>query len=488
MQFSTSHGSYDQLNADVFIVPFLADGDPGLAGRDVNWELDGYLSALYNDGDITGKANEITTLHLDRPGRVSRFIVVGIGEADDLASEVVRAAFAKAVAKAKTMPVRTAALFVPNGDYAAAVTEGAALATYSFDQYKKEEEHTLAECIVVGASGEGLREGVARGEAYAKAITAARDLVNRPPNDLTPEALAEFARSLSGSDNNVSVQVHDETWAEEQGMGAFLAVARGASTKPRFIEVHYRGRSSGKPYVLVGKGVTFDSGGLSLKTGAGMMTMKGDMAGAATVLAAVQAAAALRLQINVTALVPALENMPDGNAFRPGDVVKARNDVTIEVLNTDAEGRLALADALSYASTFEPQAVIDVATLTGAVARALGRGVAAGLFGNDDGLITELEVAAIDAGEQVWELPIFPQHRKEIRGSISDIKNIGSATGGASSAAAFLEHFIDYDWAHLDVAGMTFSDTASNAYTPAGATGYGVRTLIEFLRSKAGRI
>lgn len=483
MQFSVFDGSYEQLEADVYIVPLLADGSIGTAGSDVNEDLDGYISELYHNGDITGKTDEVTSLYLTR---LKRVIVVGLGAADELTSEGVRGAFAKAVKQAKAMPVKTAALFVPDGDYAAAVTEGAALAMYAFNAFKTAEEATLVHCTVVGPETEKLRAGVARGEAYAQAIATARDLVNRPPNDLTPEALAAFAQTLAKSFENVSVTVHDEAWAEAQGMGAFLAVARGASTKPRFIEVNYRGAGDNGSYVLVGKGVTFDSGGLSLKTGAGMMTMKGDMAGAATVLAALQAVAALQLPVNVTALVPALENMPDGDALRPGDIVTARNDVTIEVLNTDAEGRLALADALSYASTFDPLAVIDVATLTGAVARALGRGVAAGLFGNNDGLITELEVAAVDAGEQVWELPIFPQHRKEIAGTISDIKNIGSATGGASAAAAFLERFVDYDWAHLDVAGMTFSDKAGNSYTPVGATGYGVRTLIEFLRSKAG--
>lgn len=487
MQFSASHGSYEQLEGDVYIVPVLADGSTGAAGSDVNQELDGYIAELYQNGDITGKADEVTPLYLSRAKGVNRVVLIGLGAAHELTDEVVRSAFAKAMKHAQAMPAKTAALFVPDGDYAAAVTEGAALAMYAFNAFKAaEEETTLTECTIVGTDGKQVDTGVARGKAYAAAIATARDLVNRPPNDLTPEALAEFAQSLAADYENVTVDVHDEAWAEAQGMGAFLAVARGARTKPRFIQVDYRGAGDAAPYVLVGKGVTFDSGGLSLKTGAGMMTMKGDMAGAATVLATLQAAATLKLPINVTVLVPALENMPDGDAFRPGDVITARNDVTIEVLNTDAEGRLALADALSYASTLEPRAVIDVATLTGAVARALGRGVAAGLFGNDDGLITELEIAAVDAGEQVWELPIFPQHRKEIESTISDIKNIGSATGGASSAAAFLEHFVSYDWAHLDVAGMTFAGKASNSYTPVGATGYGVRTLIEFLRSKAG--
>jgi len=278
------------------------------------------------------------------------------------------------------------------------------------------------------------------------------------------------------------VDVGGRAWAREHGMGAFLAVAQGSAGEPAFVTLEMNGDRRDLPtVVLVGKGVTFDSGGLSLKTREGMVPMKSDMAGAAAVLGAMQAAAAMALPLHLVGLCPCVENMPDGAAYRPSDVLVASNGVSIEVLSTDAEGRLALADALAYARRFRPDAVVDLATLTGSCVVALGKGVAAGLFANDDALRARLERAGAATSERVWPLPLYDDYRRAIDSKVADIQNSGGRQAGVGTSAAFLREFVEYPWAHLDIAGMALADHAE-AYRPAGATGFGVRLLIETLR------
>ena len=329
---------------------------------------------------------------------------------------------------------------------------------------------------------DALRRGAAAAEAVARGVALARDLVNRPPNVAGPAHLADTARAVAER-HGLRIEVGDRAWAQQRSMGAFLAVAQGSRNEPAFIVLEHNPEATDLPtVVLVGKGVTFDSGGLSLKTHEGMIPMKSDMGGAAAVLGAMQAAAALELPLHLVGICPCVENMPDGAAYRPSDVLVASNGVSIEVLSTDAEGRLALADALAHAQSFRPDAVIDLATLTGSCVVALGKGVAAGVFSNDEALGRRLERAGTATHERVWPLPLYDDYRESIDSKIADIQNAGARDGGVGTSAAFLKEFVAYPWAHLDIAGMVLRDRA-DGYRPAGATGFGVRLLVETLRN-----
>jgi leucyl aminopeptidase len=330
----------------------------------------------------------------------------------------------------------------------------------------------------MGVDGAAVKSAVARGAAIAEAVMWARDMVNLPSKEKPPAKFAAEARKLLRG-KGVTVSVFDVPQLEAMKLGGVLGVGQGSHQTPRFLKLTYSPAGArGKALALVGKGVVFDSGGLSLKTGAGMETMKCDMSGAAAVVAAMSALQELGVKTKVYGYVPLVENMPSGTAIRPGDVLRIRNGKTVEVLNTDAEGRLILADALSLASEDKPAAVIDVATLTGACVVALGEKVA-GLMGNDDAWIDQVRGAADRVGERVWPLPLPADYRKGIDSPIADIKNVGPREGGALTAALFLQEFVDdVPWVHLDIAGPAFLG-ADDGYLPKGGTGFGVRTLLE---------
>jgi len=332
-----------------------------------------------------------------------------------------------------------------------------------------------------------VEAGATAGGIVADAVCLARDLANRPANYATPEELAEVALDIAGESETMRCQVLDEEDADELGMGAFLGVAQG-SDEPAVLIVleHNAGRDDLETVVLVGKGITFDSGGISLKPVESMDRMRSDMAGGAAVLATMLAVAQLDLPLHVVGLVPATENLPSGRAFKPGDVLTALNGKTIEIISTDAEGRLVLADALAYATRFEPKAVVDLATLTGACVTALGRGVAAGVFSNDDGLLARLQAASQTSGERIWPLPLYDDYMDKIESLTADMTNSGGREGGVGSSAIFLKQFVgDYPWAHLDIAGMSFEERGDSpkrpAYLQKGGTGFGVRLLVQFL-------
>ncbi len=318
----------------------------------------------------------------------------------------------------------------------------------------------------------------------AAGVELTRTLVNHPSNIATPTYLGEAAQTIA-AEHGLICHVHDRDWAQDQKMGSFLAVAQGAGQPPRFIVLEYNpGEEDVETLVLVGKAITFDSGGISIKPGENMWLMKGDMGGGGAVLGAMKAIGALKPRLRVIGLVPATDNMPDANAYKPGDVVRAMNGKTIEIRSTDAEGRMILADALCYAARYEPAAVIDLATLTGACVVALGEGVAAGCFANDDGLCEKLMAASAATSEKLWPMPLYDEYTKALKSDYADLVHTAGRFGGVGVSAAFLKEFTDYTWAHLDVAGMAFSpNKASNAYSPKGATGYGVRLLVELIRS-----
>jgi len=435
--------------------------------------------------------------------RSHRLLLVGVGKRAELSAERIRRAAAATAKMAQSCGVRTAAFLEPDlaaatrlampadhdvwETFGMAASEGALLGLYTFDRYRTREKDApppLVSFLLVTESA-ARRRSMLRGVALAKivctATIVARDLENAPGNEIYPQSLADAARK-AGRKNGFRVTVLDEKRIRALRMGGLLGVARGSHRPPRFIIMDYRGRGGRKPpVVLVGKGVTFDAGGISIKPSAGMAEMKMDMAGAAAVIGALQAVAALKLPVRVIGLVPATENLPGGSALKPGDIIRHHNGVTSEVDNTDAEGRLILADALSYASRYSPGLVIDLATLTGAVVVALGH-FATGMMGNDPDAMRGLKEAGERTYERVWELPMFDEYQQLIRSDVADVKNTGGRWGGAITAAMFLKKFIGaHPWVHLDIAGTAIIEEPSD-YTPRGGSGVGVRLLTDFLR------
>ncbi len=447
------------------------------------------VASLQRSGDFTGKQGEIAVVHTGST-RAPRLALVGMGEYSKATVERYRKAAAQAAREARRRKAKTAAFVLPElhgaaEDVMVALSEGAQLGLYRFDKYKKpsdEQEPKLTE-ITLLASKPALRQPGLRALARAEAIVAgtvlARDLSNAPGNEIYPETLAQAAVD-AGTRAGFEVRVLGEAELSELGMGGVLAVNRGSTREPRFIIMEY-GPASKRPVVLVGKGVTFDTGGISIKPSAGMAEMKMDMAGAAAVIGTFESVARMRLPVRLVGLIPAVENMPSGSAQRPGDIIRHLNGKTSEVDNTDAEGRLVLADALAYAERYKPAAVIDLATLTGAVVVALGH-VVTGMMGNDRTLMRRLTVAGEATYERVWELPLFDEYERLIRSDVADVKNVGGRWAGAITAGWFLKkHIGTYRWVHLDIAGTAILEEQGD-YTTKGGSGVGVRLLTEFLR------
>ncbi|MGH9072894.1 MAG: leucyl aminopeptidase [Acidimicrobiales bacterium] len=443
---------------------------------------------------FSGKAGETLAL---QAGDGTTVVVVGLGDEASVGAETLRRAagrFVRAASRNQSGAFLLRGALptgLPPAAAAQAVAEGAALAAYQFTTYKGEPEPTtLASVAVVGEAGgaglDALAEGVARGAVVARAVALARDLVNEPAGAMTPRQLAEVAEGVA-AERGLDVEVWDEATIEGEGLGGLAGVARGSDEPPRLIRLSYdppasvTGGRDVPTVALVGKGITFDSGGLSLKTAAGMMTMKTDMGGAAAVLATLSAVRELEVPVRVLGFMPTTENMPGGRATKPGDVLKIRNGKTIEVLNTDAEGRLVLADGLSLAVEAGPDAIVDLATLTGACVAALGRSIA-GVMGNHEGLVAQVRAASERAGEPTWTLPLPEEYRKQFESEVADMKNIGApGQAGALVAGLILSEFVgDVPWAHLDIAGPARSEE-DEGYLRKGATGFGVRTLLELL-------
>ena len=443
-------------------------------------------ATVVSGGDFGAKVGE-TALLYGQGGPAPRLLLVGLGERELLDLEKLRRAAATVARRARALKLHSAALSLPTlpdttiWEIARTAAEGARLGLYRFDRHKSAADDQDLETFWLVADEGALdeaTEGTELGVKVAEGTVLARDLANEPSNVATPEYLAERASTIA-DEYGMELEVLDRAAIEEEGLTGLATVGRSASNEPRFIVLEHRGGGDSAPVVLVGKAVTFDSGGISIKPSAGMEDMKFDMSGGAAVLGAMEAAGALNLPLNLVALVPATENLPGGGAFKPGDVLQMHSGKTVEIVTTDAEGRLILADALSYAKRYEPSAVVDCATLTGACAVALGDHTS-GLMGNDEDLIAELQTAGETTGERAWPLPLFGEYTEQIRGDTADIKNSGGRRGGALTAGAFLKEFVDYPWAHLDVAGTAYGKKG-NAYTTKGATGVPARLLVEFL-------
>ena len=446
------------------------------------------VSALHSQG-FTGAADQIAYVS-DSGGRT--VIVIGIGplkEFDDNRLRRVGAQAVRAGSRSKRLAVDVLDLISirASGDRPRgirALAEGIVLGSYRFTEYRSDPTPiTLTMVTVAGVSGKAATDAFAEGRKIGEAQNFARDLVNRPGGDLTPAALAQEAVNLARRER-LTIEVLDLAQIRRQKLGGLLGVNRGSTHEPRFVKLTYSPRSPKGTLALVGKGITFDSGGLSIKTGEGMMTMKMDMGGAAAVLGCFAGIRAVAPACRVVGYMPMTDNMSDGDATRPGDVLRIRNGTTVEVLNTDAEGRLILADALSLATEDEPDAIVDLATLTGAVEVALGGRIAA-VMSNNDAWSDEVRAAAEFAGERMWPLPLPADYRAFIDSDVADLRNISKSRGGGTiTAGLFLQEFVgdDIPWAHLDIAATAWSD-ADDAETMKGGTGYGVRTLLELART-----
>jgi leucyl aminopeptidase len=468
---------------------------PEGAAAAVDEALDGAISRLIKQGDIKGKLNEITLLHSLEKLPAERIVITGLGKKRELTVDKVRSTVAETCRWLRQKGVTGMATIVQGAginkinieDAAQAVTEGALLGLYTFRRHITKEENSfkdVKELVLVGDEKEKplIERAINRGRSMSEAVNWARDMVNEPGNYMTPGHMADAARKMAG-DYGLRVEVLEKEQMTELGMGALLGVAQGSQQPPKFIVLQYKGSESDDiDMALVGKGITFDSGGISIKPSERMSDMKGDMAGGASVMAVLITLARLKPEVNVTVIVPATENLPSGTALKPGDILTAMNGKTIEVLNTDAEGRLVLADALSYAKKLGARFIIDVATLTGACQIALGN-ICTGAFGNNQELVNRIIAAGDEAGELIWQMPMYDEYKEQLKSDIADIKNIGGRYGGAITAAKFLEEFVDKTpWVHLDIAGTSDTDK-EKGYLVKGATGVPVRTLANLIIS-----
>ncbi len=466
--------------------------------RALDEKLGGDLERLMKLGDFTGKPRTQAVIYANGRIAAERVLLVGLGERKQATLDTLRKAAGTAANRAVEMKVGRMALalhhsFADRFDAAAmgrAITEGVHFGAYRYDEYVTENgngRRGALQAEIVDSDPTvmaGLTAGMATGAVVGQAQSYARTIANRPANIVTPSALAGEARALARGLKTVSCTVYDERQLRAKKMGAILAVGSGSANKPRLIILKYtpaKKPAKDLPVVaLVGKAVTFDSGGISIKPAQDMDQMKLDKSGGIAVLATIRAIAKLKLPVNVLGVIPSAENLPSGSSFRPGDILTTYSGKTVEILNTDAEGRMILCDALAYAVEQKCDVIVDVATLTGACMVALGT-YKAGLMSNDDDLVRQLEKAARDSGESVWHLPTGDEYTEEIKSKIADLKNIGSRWGGACTAAAFLQQFVGAaKWAHLDIAGMDISPKPTE-YAALGGTGFGVRLLTTYL-------
>lgn len=489
MLFKYHYGLVNDIKADTvvyFIPEFDKISDKTLKLMDSN--SSGAITTLLKSEEFTGKNSEITVLYNLGHYKANRIILLGIGSIKELSHESFRKA-AGVLSRHKAITSSKKVLFnfadFDRSEYYQSAVEGFILGSFKYLNFKTKDKMNKSVNELIFAVNDKknlnrLEKATNRGKIIAEGQNLVRELGTIPGNHLNPTMFANRAKKLA-SQYNISCKILDKGAIIKEKMGALLSVSAGSAQPPRFMILEYKGAPTNrKPIVLVGKGVTFDSGGISLKQSSGMEEMKGDMCGAATVLAAIVTAARLKLAQNIITLIPSTENLPSGTATKPGDIVTSRKGLTIEVINTDAEGRLILADALDYANKFSPQAVIDVATLTGATTYILG---SAGIpfMTNNKNLKVRIFEASASTSEKVWELPIWDEHREQMKSKVADLVNSGGRQAGTIAAGAFLEYFIgDYHWAHIDIASVDL-ETNGKAYIPKGITGISMRLLVEVL-------
>jgi leucyl aminopeptidase len=485
-------GGLDQIHSKAAVIALFDDKTPPAEGQEIFSQLDGalggLLKSLIDSGEIKGKTNEVTLVHTQGKIAPLRLLVVGLGKREDFSLRVVRnAAGTAARYLRKRGCLRITSLLHGCGqgispvESARAIVEGALLGLYYGDLHKtsEREPQDLEELTLVHPSAEitgQLGAAIEAGRVTAEAVNLARDLGNEPPNIINPPAFAQRAADLAAS-INLPITILEEEDMRRLNMGGLLAVAAGSTSPGRLLALRYTPVEDSRLLAFVGKGITFDSGGLSLKGQDQMDMMQNDMAGAAAVLGAIWAIARLKLPVNVLGVMPLAENLPDGKAFRPSDVLTTMAGKTIEVISTDAEGRLILADALAYAVQENASHIVDVATLTGSCEVALG-GQASGLFSNDDNFADTLAEIGESAGERFWRLPLYPEYRESLESKVADMKNLGTRYGDASNAASLLQEFVgEKPWVHLDIAGTEWNKKPK-PYLAEGPTGVATATLI----------
>ncbi|MEO5357954.1 MAG: leucyl aminopeptidase [Nitrospirae bacterium YQR-1] len=492
MEIKIKDAGETEYKSDCLVLPFFEPAGMELYG-DIDGKIDGLIQKVIHSGEFKAKEGQIVLLYVT--GVVfDRVLLLGLGKKTDITAEKLRRAGAKAFLRARESKTETVTVsvraisetFIVQGVFSPSYyfAEGAMLSLYRYLKYKKsdedkQDEKELKEAVLLSKEVDFPIQWL---NVNVSASTFARDLVNSPSKDMTPSTLAEVAKSITGK--NLKVKILEQKESEKEGMWSYLAVAKGSTEPPKFILLEYSGGGKSKPLAIVGKAITFDSGGLSLKPADSMEDMKQDMAGGAATLAIFKAVSSLKLPVNLIGVLPATENMPSGHAIRPGDVVTAITGKTIEILNTDAEGRLALVDAIGYViKHYKPEAVIDMATLTGACSIALGNEAVA-MMGNDDKLMDEVREAAGETFERVWQMPLYEEFKEYLKSEVADIKNIGGRTGGLITAAYFIKEFVgDTPWVHLDIASTAFL-AKPKPYFVKGATAVGVRLLLELIRKR----
>jgi leucyl aminopeptidase len=501
MEIKVKKGKIESEATEVLVLTHFED-EKSLPSelQSVDKALGGLIKGLLTSGEFRAKHLETSLLHTQERLPARRILLIGLGKRKEFQPEKVRQAIGRAACRVRELGAKSFLTSIPAGQMikgslsapAQVLVEGAVLGLYQFSVYRtesREEIKEVKEMVIVEPEARRLVEiqmGARRGQIIAEATNFVRDLGNQPSNVLTPTRLARIAQDLA-KEHGMACQILERSQIEKLGMGALAGVARGSQEPPKFIILEYHGskRSKEKPVALIGKSITFDSGGISIKPAEKMEQMKDDMAGGAAVLGTLRAAAQLRIPVNLIGILPATENMPSGTAIKPGDVLKTLSGKTVEVINTDAEGRLALADALNFALRYSPIAMIDLATLTGACVVALGQW-AVGMMGKDDRLKKRLAKAGDISGERVWELPMWDEYFEQIKSDVADLKNIGGRSAGAITAGAFLSKFVgETPWVHLDIAGTAWTDQ-DLPYIPKGATGSGVRLLVQFLTDYTG--
>ncbi len=483
MQIELIDISESDIETDALILP-LSEGDDASIYKDINDSLNGLLGDILNKGEFEGREDQTYIIHTFARIRPQRILLSGLGKRGTVNEEKIRRAGGSSFSVLRSLKINSAALSLRYLDSIGIspipFLEGGMLSLYRFERYVKKESALsgLSRFVLLTETKADLLDSIRWTERVVDSVNFVRDLINTPANDMTPSELARIA--LSMANEKVTVKILDKEDAEREGMGAYLAVSKGSSEPPKFIILHYRG-SEERPLILIGKSITFDSGGISIKPGDGMEKMKYDMAGGAVVMGLIKLASETGMPLNIIGILPATENLPGGHATRPGDIVRTCSGKTVEIINTDAEGRLILADAIGFAKRFDPQAIIDIATLTGACSIALGNEAAA-VMGNDPGLIERLKRIGEATYERVWPMPLFDEYSEYLRSDFADIKNTGGRTGSLVTAAYFLKEFAgETPWIHIDIASTAWADK-DRAYTKKGATGFGLRLLANLLK------
>ena len=497
MEITVAGGGITAQQADTLVVEVHDDGRLASEAAAVDTAIGGAITQMIEAGVLTGRSGEVTVLPAGRRLKATRVVVLGAGKRDDVTVDATRTRLGNLSRRLRDMNAGHVAIALQETSTAlqpevaaSAAAEALILGLYRFDRHHTREQdrprHAIDRITLVETSARrtsAAQRGAEEGTILGEMTNVARDLANEPANLMTPTIVAARAQQLA-AEVGIECTIIERAEAERLKMNSYLSVANGSAQPPKFIVMTYRGAGNGRPIALVGKGITFDTGGISLKPAENMDAMKGDMSGAASVIATIVALARLGVRVNVIAIAPCTENMPGGTATKPGDVVYAMDGTSIEVLNTDAEGRLVLADGIAYARSKGATTIIDVATLTGAMGVALGS-VRTGIFCNNDRLMADVERAAEAAGEKVWRFPLDQEYDDQIKSDVADIKNTGGRPAGSITAAKFIQRFVgDVPWAHLDIAGVMSKPSDSGVWVK-GMSGNPVRTLIHFARGRA---